>query len=161
MISRKHAFSLWALCLALWFLLSGHTAPLLLGLGVLSAAITVFIALRMEIIDHESHPLALSHKLVPYWFWLAGQTVRAALKVSRIVLSRRPQIDSVVGNIPTGERSDIGRAIFANSITLTPGTVTLNVWEQHIEVYAISHENLKELQRGEMLRRIPDPGAKT
>ncbi len=157
MITRRHIASLYALCLGLWFLLSGKTDPLLLGLGAASAALAVFVAVRMEIIDHESHPVALSGRLAWYWLWLAGQTIKANTQMARLILSPTLAIDPVVGDVHTGKRSDIGRAIFANSITLTPGTVSLNVHQEHIEVYAITPQNLRTLQAGEMLRRIPDP----
>lgn len=143
-----------------WLLLSGQVKPLLLGLGLASALLTVFVALRMEIIDQESHPLSHTPRLLRYWLWLAVQTVKAGLSVSCLILARHPRIDPVIGTVPTGDRSPIGRVIFANSITLTPGTLSLNVHERHVEVYALTPENLSELQSGDMLRRIPDPGAK-
>lgn len=158
MISVKHVCSLFALCIGLWLLLSGHTAPLLLFLGMVSALLTVFVAVRMEIIDHESHPLSLSGKLFTYWIWLLGQIVLSACSVILAVIAPRNRVQLSTARIPTGKRSDIGRVIYANSITLTPGTVSMGVGSDFIEVCSINKANIESLEQGEMLRRIPDPG---
>ncbi|MDY0069257.1 MAG: Na+/H+ antiporter subunit E [Porticoccaceae bacterium] len=157
-ISPRHVASLFVVCVALWLLLSGQSKPLLLGLGLASVVLTLFVALRMEILDHESHPLALSPKLVVYWIWLAGQVVLSSLAVSLAVLAPRGRVAPATARIATGERSDIGHTIFANSITLTPGTVSMAVEDGFIEVHSLNGENIASLQQGEMLRRIPDPG---
>ena len=141
-----------------WFLLSGQTKPLLLGLGLASVLLTVFIAVRMEIIDHESHPLALSGKLFVYWLWLGWQMVLSAFSVTLAVFAPRSRVAPATAQIPTGARSDIGRVIFANSITLTPGTVAIRVEDDFIEIHSIDQANIANLQQGEMLNRIPDPG---
>ncbi|KJS03979.1 MAG: hypothetical protein VR73_15980 [Gammaproteobacteria bacterium BRH_c0] len=158
MISKKHIAGLIGLCLVAWFLLSGQTKPLLLGLGLASVLLTVFIAVRMEIIDHESHPLALSGKLFVYWLWLGWQMVLSAFSVTLAVFAPRSRVAPATAQIPTGARSDIGRVIFANSITLTPGTVAIRVEDDFIEIHSIDQANIANLQQGEMLNRIPDPG---
>ena len=158
MISARHAASLFVVCGALWLLLSWQTKPLLLGLGLASVVLTLIVALRMEILDHESHPLALSPKLLRYWVWLGGQVVLSSLAVSLAVVAPRGRIAPATARIPTGERSDIGCTIFANSITLTPGTVSMIVEDSFIEIHSLNGDNIASLHQGEMLRRIPDPG---
>ena len=158
MISARHVCGLFALCVGVWLLLSGHTKPLLLGLGLASCLVTVGLALRMEIIDHESHPLSLSGKLFTYWFWLAGQILSSALCVIAAVISPRGRVELSTAKLPIGKRSDIGKVIYANSITLTPGTVSMRVEDDFIEVCSINRSNIASLEQGEMLRRVPDPG---
>lgn len=158
MISVKHIVSLFALCVVVWLLLSGQTKPLLLGLGLLSVVVTVFVAVRMEIIDHESHPLALSGKLFTYWLWLGGQILLSAWSVTLAVIAPGKRVNPATAKIPTGNRSDIGRVIFANSMTLTPGTVTIRVAADHIEIHSLDLANIDSLKQGDMLRRVPDPG---
>lgn len=158
MLSFRHVASLFVVSAALWLMLSGHFEPLLLSLGAVSATLTVVLALRMEVIDHESHPVEITWKLFVYWLWLGKEVIKSNLVVTRHILSPRTGISATVVHVATGQRTDIGRAIFANSITLTPGSVALNVEEETIEVHALSHAIANGLQGSAMSRRVPDPG---
>lgn len=158
MLSFKHVFSLFVVSAALWLVLSGHIEPLLLSLGAVSAVLTVVMALRMEVIDHESHPIDITWRLLTYWLWLGKEVIKSNFVVARHILSLNTGISPTVAHVATGQRTDIGRAIFANSITLTPGTVALNVEEEVIEVHALTHAAAEELHSGTMSRRVPDPG---
>lgn len=158
MKSPKHIASLLAVAIFLWLVWSGQTKALLLSLGALSAVITVWIAVRMEIIDHESYPLELSRKLVTYWFWLSKEIVVSNFDVARRILSRKPGISSSIARVATGKRSNIGRAIYANSITLTPGTVAIDVGEDYILIHALTKAHADRVKAGDMARRVPDPG---
>lgn len=158
MLSFKHIASLFVVSAALWLVLSGRFEPLLLSLGAASAVLTVVMALRMEVIDHESHPIEITWKLLAYWLWLSKEVIKANLVVTRHILSLNTGISPTITHVATGQRTDIGRAIFANSITLTPGTVTLNVEEEAIEVHALTRSAAEELHSGAMSRRVPDPG---
>jgi len=161
MISARHAAGLFGLCALLWWLLSGLTAPVLLGLGLLSCVVVVSVAMRMEIIDHESHPLALSGKLLTYWLWLLGQIFTSSANVILAIFAPKHRVAVTSARIPLDKRSDIGRVIYANSITLTPGTVAMRVEDDFIEVCSINQANIDSLLQGEMLRRIPDPGQRS
>ena len=52
------------------------------------------------------------------------------------------------------QRSDLGRVVFANSITLTPGTLTLDVRDGRVLVHALTAETAEGLQTGEMDRKV-------
>lgn len=158
MLSFKHIVSLSIVLSVAWFLLSGYTKPLLLSLGLASVALTVSLALRMEVLDHESHPMEITSGLLIYWLWLIGQIVKSNLSVARHILSPTLKISPQLVHVPTGQRSDIGRAIYANSITLTPGTVSLDVGEDAVEVHALTREDARSLESGDMSSRVPDPG---
>jgi len=126
--------------------------------GAASVALTLVLALRLDVIDHESQPIEVSHRLVLFWLWLAGQIVKSCLQVTRHILSPALDLSPTVVPVATGCRSDIGRTILANAITLTPGTVALDVGEHYIQVHALSRDIARDLQRGEMAGRVPDPG---
>lgn len=147
------ALSLAATLFGLWLLLSGHYTPLLLSFGVLSVVVVVWIAWRMDVVDHEGHPIHLSLKAVSYWPWLLKEIVKANLDVVRRVLSPRLPISPTIASVSASQATEVGRVTFANSITLTPGTVSLEVWEDHVEVHALSREGMEDLQGGEMDRR--------
>jgi multicomponent Na+:H+ antiporter subunit E len=151
-----HSISLAFALAVLWLLLSGHLEPLLLALGAVSVALVVYLGRRMTVIDHESHPVHLTRGLLAYWPWLALQIVRSGFDVLRRILSPAQRISPTVLRIPIRQRTDLGRVIHANSITLTPGTVSMEVYDDSIAVHALARDIAEDLLRGEIDRRIPD-----
>jgi len=151
--AAKHAVSLFVTLYALWLLLSGHwTDPLLLGLGAASAALAVFIAWRMEGLDHEGVPVVVSLNALAYWPWLLWQIVLANLAVARCILDPG-RIGPRMAWVPASQKSDLGKVIYANSITLTPGTIAVQVEGGRILVHALESGGIDDLREGEMDRR--------
>ena len=150
----RHALSLFVGLYGLWLALSGHYTPFLLAIGAVCTAFAVAVAMRMDVVDHEGHPIHLGYRIPLYWSWLTIQILISAVKVGRIVLSPRPRIDPVLETVPSSQKSDLGRVIFANSITLTPGTLTTSVTADGIEVHALTGQGMAELKAGEMDRRV-------
>ena len=150
----SRAFSLGLVLSILWLLLSGRTAPLLLGLGLASVLAVVLIARRMDVVDPEVHPIHLSWKAIPYWPWLLVEIFKANIDVARAIVRPRMPIRPTVLRVKGGQKSDLGRVIYANSITLTPGTVTLAVDGETLEVHALTPGAAEGLLSGEMDRRV-------
>ncbi len=150
----RHAISLGMFLYVLWLLLSGHFEPLLLGLGALSCLIVVIIALRMDVIDHESHPIHLTARLPLYWVWLLWEIVKANITVAKLVWHPALPICPTVVRVRASQQTELGQVIYANSITLTPGTVSLNLEDHHIDVHAITTWLAADLQAGDMDRRV-------
>jgi multicomponent Na+:H+ antiporter subunit E len=140
--------------LATWLLLSGYFQPFLLTLGVISCVIVVAIALRMDVVDRESFPIHLTAKVMIYWPWLLKEIWLAAVDVTKRVLSPRLPISPTVIDLESTQHSDLGRVIYANSITLTPGTYTIRIYENRILVHALSRDGAESLAGGEMDRRV-------
>ena len=149
-----HALGLWLVLFALWLLLSGHYVPLLLTFGVLSCALVVWIAARMDVIDHEAIPLQLGPGFLVYLCWLGKEITKANIDVARIILNPALPISPVMLRVPASQRSDVGKVIFANSITLTPGTVSVEVMDDEILVHAVTKDAAEGLALGEMDRRV-------
>ena len=147
------AISLGLVLFGTWLLLSGYFEPLILGFGVVSCAFVVYIAHRMEVIDHEGHPIHLGLRGLTYWFWLAWEIVKANLDVARRIVDPRMPISPTLFKVKTSQKSELGQVAYANSITLTPGTVSLWVGFDEILVHAISREGAEALIEGEMDRR--------
>jgi multicomponent Na+:H+ antiporter subunit E len=124
---------------AVWWLWSGHTDPFLLGLGALSCLSVVGLCWRMGILDDETVPLGLRPlRLLRYSVWLIREIVLSNLDVTRRILTRELPIRPVVIRVRSRQKSDLGRVIFANSITLTPGTVTISLDGDELTVHALS-----------------------
>ncbi len=152
-----HALALWLFCFGLWLLLSGYfDVPLLLSFGALSCALVVFVAWRTEVIDPEEQPLRLRFNLhiFSYWPWLLWQIVLSNLDVAKRILDPRLPISPTLITLKPTQRSDLGRVIYANSITLTPGTVTTALSGDTLEVHALTREAADSLLEGDMDRRV-------
>ena len=148
------AASLFVILYAVWLLLSGHDEPLLLALGAASSAAVVAIAWRMDLIDHEGHPVHLSWRILFYWPWLLWEIAKANVAVARIILHPALPIAPVMLKAPTSQRSELGQVIYANSITLTPGTVSVDVEESAIHVHCLNRDLAASIESGDMDRRV-------
>ena len=139
-----------ALVLAcVWVLLSGILSPLLLGFGLASSLAVAWLAARADRRDGEPIPFALRiGRLARYLLWLAWEIVKSNVDVSRRILSPGLPIAPAVRWLPASQRSELGRVVYANSITLTPGTLSIDLRDGWVEVHALNEESLDALERG-------------
>ena len=149
-----HALSLGLVLGVLWLLLSGYFIPLILALGFASIVLVVFIAHRMDVIDHEGQPVHLSWRIVLYWVWLLKEIVVSAVHVSRVIIQPRMPIRPRMLQVKATQHTELGHVIYANSITLTPGTVTVELDDVNLAVHALTKETAEGLETGDMDRRI-------
>jgi multicomponent Na+:H+ antiporter subunit E len=138
---------------ALWFALSGETAPMFLFLGVVSVLLALWLAARLKIIDRDASPYHRAPQLAGYLAWLMVQIVKANIAVIGRILGPRHAIDPALVNVTTTARTDLGKALFANSITLTPGTVTVDVDDENLVVHALVREQSRSHSFAPMDRR--------
>lgn len=139
----------------LWLLLSGYfTEPLLLGLGVASVITVVWIAHRKRVLDPEGHPIHLVLRALVYWPWLLKEIVVANIDVAKALLKRPMAIEPTVFTVKGSQKSELGQVIYANSITLTPGTVTIALDGEELTVHALTPAGREGVESGAMDRRI-------
>ena len=141
-----------------WFMLSGHTETLLIIFGILSTLLSIYLAHRMQIIDHESYPFHMSLRLLRYYVYLGKEIILANIDVIKRILKPGQTISPNIITLPASKRTDLSKVIYANSITLTPGTVTLDLSDDEIKVHALSKEGAADLQTGQMAITVPDNG---
>lgn len=139
---------------AFWLILSGHYTGLLLALGLVSVLLVVWIVRRMVAADGTDVDLRPSPRAPGYAVWLTGQVLVSSWAVFRQVWSLRPDPRPVVGVTPAGDLSEQARVGYANSITLTPGTLSLQVLDEGIEVHALRESGLQDLRAGGMHDRV-------
>jgi len=109
----------------------------------------------MGIVDDEGMPIHLLPRLPFYLPWIAKEVIASNLDVARRVLAfGRPDVSPRLFDAPTTQHSDLGRVLYANSITLTPGTVSIRVHGAKITVHAIAEDVAEDLLKGEMDRRV-------
>ena len=156
MSNLKHAINLTLFLFAIWLLLSGHYTLLLLIFGLLSALLIVLLAHRADLVDREIHTVLLKPSLVPYWLWLGREIIKSNIDVSRRILNPSMPISPKIFTVRAGQKTDLGRVTYGNSITLVPGTVTVDVDGDIFTVHALTQEAAADLERGEMNRRVCD-----
>ena len=137
-----------------WMLLSGHFEPGLLGFGLLSAVGVVLLIRHIGVLDAESLPVHLGLRPFFYLVWLLEEVVKANLDVARVILDPALPIEPQILRVPASQRSEVAQVIFANSITLTPGTITLDVREGSVLVHALTRAGAEGLRSGEMDARV-------
>jgi len=135
-----HAIGLGLGLSALWLLLSGFFEPLLLSLGLISVLLCVYLAYRMDVVDHETMPLHISYSVLSYLVWLTIEVAKANWAVTKVILSPKMALDQRFITVPTTQRDDLGRVIYANSITLTPGTITVEIEPGSFLVHALTQD---------------------
>jgi multicomponent Na+:H+ antiporter subunit E len=126
----------------------------LMSLGAISVVVVLWIARRMGLVDREGVPLHILPRLVLYAPWLLYEIGKANLDVAKRILSPRLPIRPVVFRTKAGQRTDLGKVIYANSITLTPGTVSVDMEGDVIVVHALHHEAKEGVESGVMDRKV-------
>lgn len=140
-----------------WLVLSGHYTAITIPAGLLSVLGVVALARRMDIVDEEGHPIHLLPRAVfSYWPWLAKEICKAAWDVTKIILHPKLPVSPTLIRVKANQRSSIGIATYANSITLTPGTITARVTGDEFLVHAVKREAAEDLAEGTMDRRVKE-----
>ena len=135
------AAALAAVLFVLWITLSGIYKPILLALGLGSTALVVAIAGRLGILDSEGVPITVRFgRMARYLVWLLVEVLKADWAVTRIILAPEPNLSQQLLRVPVTTRTDLGKVVYANSITLTPGTITVETAGDHFYVHALADE---------------------
>ncbi len=150
----RHTITLFLTLAAFWLANSGHYTAFMVTLGAISILFVVLIARRMDVVDHEAQPLHLTLKIPAYFAWLAKEIILANLVVVKHIWLGNKSISPGFATITASQKTDMGKVIYANSITLTPGTVTVNLDGDKFLVHALLSESIDDLETGEMDRRV-------
>lgn len=154
--SMKYAVTLTLALFASWFAWSGHFDKPFIGLiGILSALFCIFLTRRMRIVDEEGAPAQLGIRpFTHYAPWLAKEIVVSNIAVAKIILAPKMELHRNMVEVDANQKSELGKVILANSITLTPGTVSVNLKDDKILVHALSFEGAAEDISGDMSQRV-------
>ncbi len=137
----------------LWIALSGYFTILQLSLGAISCLFVLWLSVRLELLPEETRRISLI-RLVAYLIWLVQEIISSNFRIARIVLSRRPELHRRVVHSKVKQRTTLGVAVYANSITLTPGTVTLDAEADDLSVHVLTRRCADDLLGDEMNQRV-------
>ena len=151
---RKRRVSSGAVLFGFWLTLSGILEPFLITAGAASAAAVVWLAHRMALIDREGHPIHLGRTIFTYLPWLFKEIAKSGWDVAKIILDPRLPVSPEFFHVKASQRTSVGVATYANSITLTPGTVSVEVADGKILVHALTREGASSLAAGDMDLRV-------
>lgn len=139
---------------ATWVTLSGHFSPYFLLSGAACSAVAVWLMGRLDVFGKGAWPLDPLRLIALYLPWLIWQVVKANFDVALRVWSPRTGIEPQLVRIPCRLKTEAGLALLANSITLTPGTVTLAIEEDELIIHSLSDLATASVQGPEMQDRI-------
>ncbi len=137
-----------------WVALSGFFTPFLLAVGFGSSLAVVWLAHRMAVVDHEGHPIHLGLAATVYWPWLFREIAKSAWDVTKIILDPRLPIQPTLVRFRPTQRTEVGLATHANSITLTPGTISVEVGRHEFLVHALTTSGAEGVKSGDMDARV-------
>jgi multicomponent Na+:H+ antiporter subunit E len=137
-----------------WLALSGVYTPFLLAAGACTAIAIAVLAWRMEVADREGHPVHLTLAAATYLPWLLKEILKSGWQVARIILDPRLPVSPTLVRVRPSQQSTVGLATHANSITLTPGTLTVEAEHEEFLVHALTREGAAGVLDGEMDRRV-------
>ena len=149
-----HSVSLFAFLYIFWLLLSGYFTAFLMIAGAGSALAVVWFAHRMDVIDAEGHPVHFGPKALLYWPWLIKEIIKSGWSVSRIILSPKLPISPTMISFTPSQKTKVGLVIHANSITLTPGTITVQAGLTEFLVHGITRESAEGVIDSKMDQRV-------
>ena len=156
-----YPFLVFVLLLLNWVAFSGKFDAFHLGLGVFSALVVTLLSQDLLFSDRKKSAgdrLAEAGRFFSYALWLLWQITLANIHVFKLAItgSGQAEISPKVVKFKTKLKSDFAKFVFANSITLTPGTVTISITGNQFLVHSISEATAKDLATGEMERRVAE-----
>jgi len=139
---------------AFWLALSGHYSPALIAVGAGSAVLCALAAKRIRVADMEGHPIHLFPGALTYLPWLVREIAKSAWAVTKIIVNPSLPISPTMTVVKASQRTPLGINVYANSITLTPGTITVGVNGNELTVHALVKDGADDLENGGMDRRV-------
>lgn len=150
------AFGLGVMLAVLWLVLSGHFEPLLIVIGLVSVGGVVGLCLSLGIVDREGLPFHLLPRLIIYWSILALKIVRDNVIVAYTILRPKGRVKPGLVTISPELKTDLGRTIYANAITLTPGTYTVSIDQDCLLVHGLNEAAAQSDKSDEAWREVPE-----
>lgn len=155
-MTKLRSFILFLGLYGFWLLLSGYFTPFLMTAGAGSALVVVWLAHRLRLVDGEGVPLHMAKAVPLYWPWLIKEIAKCAWDVSKIIVHPALPISPTLVRFKPGQTTQAGLVLHANSITLTPGTITVEAEAGEFLVHGLTSGAANGCIDSEMNQRICD-----
>lgn len=152
--------ALFMLLVMVWLLWSWLFKPLVVGLGIASCLLVVYLKYRMDYFRSDHFALNVGPGLPAYWLWLGKEIFISSYEVAKIIINPRLPIDPHVIEVKTDVEDPIDQTIFANSVTLTPGSLSLDVHKGVVKIHCLTKRGAQDLYSGRMVQRVKRLGGK-
>ena len=146
------SFILFFILFSLWLLMSGHYNVLIVSLGIISCAFCVYVAKRGKLIDEEGLPIFFMPRLLNYLIWLFKEILKSNLSTAKVIINGKVEPETFT--VKTSQVTDVAKVTYANSITLTPGTVTTKIQKGVFEVHALNSDFGNDVRTNEMDKKV-------
>ena len=146
------SFILFFILFSLWLLMSGHYNVLIVSLGIISCAFCVYVAKRGKLIDDEGLPIFFMPRLLNYLIWLFKEILKSNLSTAKVIINGKVEPETFT--VKTSQVTDVAKVTYANSITLTPGTVTTKIQKGVFEVHALNSDFGNDVRTSEMDKKV-------
>ena len=146
------SFFLFFILLSLWLLMSGHYSFLIISLGVISCLFCVYLAKRANLIDNEGLPLFFLPRLLNYLLWLFKEIFNSNISTAKAIVTG--DINPEIFIVKSSQNTDVAKVTYANSITLTPGTVTIQINKDKFEVHALNSDFGNDVRSNVMDKKV-------
>ena len=146
------SFILFFILFSLWLLMSGHYNVLIISLGIISCAFCVYVAKRGKLIDEEGLPIFFMPRLLNYLIWLFKEILKSNLSTAKVIINGKVEPETFT--VKTSQVTDVAKVTYANSITLTPGTVTTKIQKGVFEVHALNSDFGNDVRTNEMDKKV-------
>ncbi|MCC2604940.1 Na+/H+ antiporter subunit E [Planctobacterium marinum] len=150
----RHTLSFSMTLAVFWLLMSGHTSLLILSLGLASVLAVLYIVYRLNILDGETHPVGFELKLPRFLSWLLLDLFLSNLLVVKHIWQFKPAISPKLITYTLSQMSDMEKAIYANAISVTPGTISIDLQQDSITVHALTDSAFSNILSGEKGQKV-------
>ena len=137
---------------SLWLLMSGHYSVLIISLGIISCAFCVYVAKRGKLIDDEGLPTFFIPRLLNYLMWLFKEILKSNVITAKVIINGK--VEPEIFTVKSSQVTDVAKVTYANSITLTPGTVTTKIQKDVFEVHALNSDFGNDVRTNEMDKKV-------
>tara|TARA_Y100001936_G_C15824442_1_gene533436 strand:- start:236 stop:655 length:420 start_codon:yes stop_codon:yes gene_type:complete len=132
--------------------MSGHYSVLIVSLGIISCAFCVYVAKRGKLIDDEGLPTFFIPRLLNYLMWLFKEILKSNVITAKVIINGK--VEPEIFTVKSSQVTDVAKVTYANSITLTPGTVTTKIQKDVFEVHALNSDFGNDVRTNEMDKKV-------
>ena len=158
-----HKLAMFVVLFGFWMVLSGRTETKFIVYGLITALVTTWVTYPLLLVPNKDGSkqyfvFGVSiPKFIMYFFWLMWQLVLANIDVLLATTAQELDIDPKVVRFYFRADNHMASVVLANSITLTPGTVTINVTDDGLyEIHALTRGAAAGVLDGSMQKKVAD-----